>query len=420
MEVDLIIKHGSELLTLGGAEGALQRELHGALGVIENESMAINDGKILDIGNDSEISETYEGNEIDATGKLVLPGFIDAHTHLVYAGARENELSLKVRGISYRQIARRGGGIHSTVRKTRNASKSDLKDQAKGRLDEMLRHGTTTAEVKSGYGLNTEEELKLLETIKELDEEHPIDLIPTFLGAHEIPQRYENAPEKYVEEIIEEMIPKVANRGLAKFCDVFVEEGVFTVEQGRKILEAGKKHGLTPRLHADELSNLRGAELAAQVDAISASHLLHASKKGLQLMAKKGIIGIYLPASCMALLSETFPNGREIIDSGLSMALASDLNPNCWVTNLQTVLTLAVYFMRITPAEAITAATINAAASLGFEKEVGSLKKGKRADIIIMNVPNHRWLGYKMGVNLVDTVVKNGKVEWRSPSALSD
>lgn len=412
MEVDLIIRHASELLTLRGGEKPLTRELIGALGIIENASLAIKDGKIVDFGKDSDIADEYEGRKIDAEGQLVMPGFVDAHTHLVFAGARENELSLKVRGLSYSEIAKRGGGIHKTVRMTREASKKELHEQAKTRLDEMLRHGTTTIEAKSGYGLNMEDEVKILEVIKELDEEHPIDIIPTFLGAHEIPKEHEDEPDEYIKKVIEEMIPEVAKRDLARYCDVFVEKGVFSIAQARRIFKSAKKHGLLPRVHADELSQLGGTELAAEVEATSASHLLYASREGLQRLAEQKIIGIYLPAACMALLSETFPNGREIINAGVPLALATDFNPNCWLTNMQTVLMLAIYFMKLTPAETVTAATINAASSLGLDTKIGSIEEGKQADILLLDVPGHRWLGYKMGTNLVHTVIKEGNIVW--------
>lgn len=413
MEVDLIIRHASELLTLQGGKAPFTRELIGALGVIENGCLAIKDGKIVDFGKDADIADRYEGSEIDAEGQIVMPGFVDAHTHLVFDGARENELSLKVRGVSYSEIARRGGGIHKTVRRTREASKKELFKQAKARLDEMLRHGTTTIEAKSGYGLNVEEEIKILKVIKELDEKHPIDIIPTFLGAHEIPKEHEDEPEEYINEVIEEMIPKVAKENLAKYCDAFVEKGVFSVDQGRRIFKKARENGLLPRVHADELSQFGGAELAADIGAVSASHLLHASEKGINRLVEQKIIGIYLPAACMSLLSEEFPNGRNIINSGLPLALATDFNPNCWLTNMQTVLMLSVYFMKLTPAEAVTASTINPAFSLDLAEEVGSIEKGKQADIILLDVPNHRWLGYKLGTNLVSKVIKEGKIVWQ-------
>lgn len=412
MEVDLIIKNASELLTLQGTDQPARDEFLGALGVIENGSVAIKDDTIIEIGKEEEISEEYEGKEINARNNVVMPGFIDAHTHLVFAGARENELSLKIRGISYKAIAERGGGIQKTVQMTREASKEELVQQAEKRLDEMLKYGTTTIEAKSGYGLNVEDEIKMLEVIQELDQAHPIDIIPTFLGAHEIPKEYKEEPEEYVKKITEEMIPTVSENNLAKFCDVFVEDGVFSIKQARQIFNVGKEYGLIPRVHADELTQLGGAELAAEIGAISASHLLHASEQGVTNMREQNVIGIYLPAACMTLMSENFPNLRKIIDSGLPIALATDLNPNCWLTNMQTVLMLGIYFMRITPAEAVTAATLNPAYSLGIQEKVGSIEKGKNADMIILDVPTHRWLGYKMGTNLVNTVIKDGKIVW--------
>lgn len=417
MEADLIIRHASELITREGLGEPLRKELIGALGVIENASVVINEEKILKVGKDEEISEEITAKrEIDATDQIVLPGFIDAHTHLVFGGSRENELSLKVKGFSYMQIAQRGGGIQKTVKQTRNATKEELKTAARARLDEMLRHGTTTIEAKSGYGLNTKQEIKLLEVINELDKEHPIDVIPTFLGAHEVPPQYKKNPEEYIDTIIEEMIPKIAKKDLAKFCDVFLEKGVFNKKQAARILRAGKKHGLVPRIHTDEFTQSGGAEVAVDVGAISASHLLKTSKRDLKNLAENSIIGIYLPAACMSLFSERFPDGRESIDSGLPIALATDFNPSCWLTNMQTVIMLAIYFMNITPAETVSATTLNPAYSLGIENKVGSIEKGKKADLILIDIPNHRWLGYKFGTNIVNTVIKDGQIAWRRNS----
>jgi len=268
----------------------------------------------------------------------------------------------------------------------------------------MLSYGTTTCEAKSGYGLDTKTELKILKTQKKLNETHEIDIVSTFLGAHAIPKEYD--AYEYADIIIDEMLPKT--KGLARFCDVFCEKGVFTVEQSRKILKAGKTHGLIPKIHADEIFNTGGAELAAEVGAISADHLLMSSDDGLKQMANKGVIGVLLPGTPFSLMLERYASGRKIIDMGVPVALATDINPNCWTENMQFIIQLACLNMKMTPAEAITASTFNAACAIGLNDTVGSLEKGKQADIILLDCPNHRFIPYRYGVNLVEKVIKKG------------
>ncbi len=412
MHVDILIVDAEELITL---KGYSERPKIGAelrdLGIIPRGAVAVMNGKIVDVGKTDVLVKKYDADLlIDASGKIVLPGFVDPHTHLVFAGSREEELTLKLEGVPYLEILKRGGGILKTVRLTRNASEAELFKEAFERLNIALIHGTTTIEAKSGYGLDTKNELKILRVNRKLDEEHPIDVVSTFLGAHAIPPEFKENPDEYVDMIIKEMIPRVAKDKLAEFNDVFIEKNAFSPKQGRRILMAGKKYGLIPKVHADEFTDLGGAKLAAEVGAISADHLLNSSDEGLRKMAERGVVGVLLPATSMTLMSMKFADARKMIDLGVPVALATDLNPNCWVENMQLVITLAVYFLRMTPAEAISAATINAAHALGLGREIGSIEPGKKADIIIMNIPNHMFVGYKFGSNLVEYVIKNGRI----------
>jgi len=273
-----------------------------------------------------------------------------------------------------------------------------------------LEHGTTTVEAKSGYGLTTSEEIKCLEVLKTLNKEHPIDIVPTFLGAHAVPPEYKDNADEYVNLLIDEMIPAVASRKLAEFCDVFCEKGVFDLMQSERILLSGKEHGLTPKLHADEMTKLGGAELAAKLKAVSASHLLHASDEGLKAMAKNGVMAVLLPGTSFSLMTGRYADARKMIQCSVPVALGTDYNPSCWVESQQVIIALACHQMKMTPAETIIAATINAAHALNRAKVVGSLEPSKKADIAILNIPNHKFLGYRFGTNLVDKVIKNGKL----------
>ena len=381
------------------------------LGIMRNGALAVKDGTIAAVGSTSEITKVYKAeNVVNASGKTVLPGFIDPHTHLVFAGSREDEFQMRVEGAPYMEILDAGGGILKTVRETRRASVEKLVENGTETLNAMLEHGTTTVEAKSGYGLTTKDELKILEAIQRLNEMHTVDLVPTFLGAHAVPPEFSNSPEDYVSLVISEMIPKVAGKGLAEFCDVFCERGVFTLDQARRILVAGKNSGLKPRVHADEISLLGGAELAASVGAVSADHMLFSSDKGIKAMADKGVLATLLPAAAFSLMSGRYADARKMINSGVPVALGTDFNPSCWVENQQLVIAFACHFMKLTPAEAITAATINAAHAVCRAGEIGSLEVGKKADMIVLDVPNHKFLGYRFGVNLVDKVIKNGRL----------
>jgi len=411
-EVDLLIKNASELLTLcGESEKPVVGERMRELGIIRDGALAVDEGKIVSVGKTSEIEGKFRGREtIDAEHQVVMPGFVDPHTHLVFAGSREEEFEMRLKGTSYMEILRKGGGILNTVTQTRKASVNELVENSKKTLGVMLEHGTTTVEAKSGYGLTLKDELKCLRVMKRLDEEHSVDVVSTFLGAHAVPPEYEGRADDYVKLVVDKMIPAVASRGLAEFCDVFCEKGVFNLEQSRRILLAGKEHGLTPKLHADEMNQLGGAELAAEAKAISAEHLLYASEKGLRMMAKQSVVAVLLPTAAFALMMERYADARKMIELGVPVALGTDFNPSCWVESQQLVIALACRQMRMTPAEAITATTINAAHAINRAKEVGSLEPNKKADIVILNAPNHKFLGYRFGTNLVDRVIKEGRL----------
>jgi len=401
--VDILIENANEIITLKGQNKPRIKQEMNNLGILKKGSIAIKDGLIVAVGKNLKYkSETV----IDAKGKTVMPGFVDPHTHLVFAGSREFELDMKLRGLSYMDILKKGGGIFYTVNETRKATEVDLLRQSKNRLDSMLMHGTTTCEAKSGYGLETETELKILKIQKKLNESHSMDIVSTFLGAHAVPKGY--SADEYVDIIIDEMFPRL--RGLAQFCDVFCEKGVFTVEQSRRILNTGKKYNLAPKIHADEIVDTGGASLAVEVGAISADHLLMSSDKGLKEMANKGVIGVLLPGTPFSLMQQTYAPARKMIELGVPVALATDLNPNCWTENMQFIIQLACFNMKMTPAEAITAATFNAACALGLNSTIGSLEKGKQADVIILDCPNHKFIPYHFGVNLVETVIKNGRI----------
>jgi len=405
--VDILIKNANELVTLQGKNTPRTKHEMGQLSIMPHGSIAINDGTIVAVGNDVRVTAEQV---IDASGKTVIPGFVDPHTHVVFAGSREFELDMKLKGHSYMDILQQGGGIFYTVGQTRKASVPQLLKESTRRLDTMLAHGTTTCEAKSGYGLDTKTEVKILQTQNTLNQRHPIDIVSTFLGAHAVPKAM-NADE-YTNIVIDEMMPAIQK--LATFCDVFCEESVFTPKQSQRILEQGKTHGLIPKIHADEIIDTGGAALAAKVGAISADHLLRSSTKGLREMANKGVIGVLLPGTPFSLMMSEYASARTMLDLGVSLALATDLNPNCWIENMQFIVQLACVKMNMTPAEALTAATFNAACALGMQHTVGSLEKGKQADVLVLDCPSHKFLPYRVGVNLVSNVIKKGTVLYGS------
>jgi len=410
--VDLLIVNASELVTVaGGSEKPLVGKQMREIGVIRDGGIAVKDGRIVAVGKTADVTKGSKAAiVVSANGKAVLPGFVDPHTHLVFAGSREDEFQMRVEGASYMEILNSGGGILKTVRETRKASVEKLADFALKTLDVMLEHGTTTVEAKSGYGLTTKDELKILEAMRRANQLHAVDVVPTFLGAHAVPLEFKGNTQGYVRLVVEEMLPKVAEKVLAEFCDVFCEHGVFSLEQSKRILAGAKESGLRAKVHADEMSMLGGAELAADIGAASAEHLLFSSAEGVKAMAEKGVVGVLLPAAAFCLMTGRYADARLMVDSGVPVALGTDFNPSCLVENMQLVIAFACHFMRLTPAEALTAATINAAHAVGRARDVGSLEIGKRADIVVLDVPNHKFLGYRFGVNLVDKVVKNGRI----------
>jgi imidazolonepropionase len=409
-EIDLIIKNAEELLTL-----SLSSREESGLGIIRNGAVAIKEGRIFWIGKTGELSEKLflnrKGREIDATGKVVVPGLIDSHTHLIFAGSREDEFEQRIQGLSYLEIAEKGGGILSTVEATRKASFDELFLLGKKRLDRMLSKGVTTLEAKSGYGLSLQDELKILKVMKALQENHPIEIVPTFLGAHTVPREFRDARTRYIDLLNKEMIPKVAQERLAEFCDVFCEEKAFTVEESKKILETGKQYGLKPKIHADQLSPGGGAELAAEVGAFSADHLEHVSQEGIKKMAEKGVTAVLLPGASFFLSMKKYPPARDMIEQGVPVSLATDLNPGSSMTeSLPLMMTMGCTMFKMTPKEVIQATTVHAARSIGREKEIGSLEVGKQADILLLDIPNYRYLPYHFGVDHVEKVIKKGKV----------
>ncbi|AFM43082.1 imidazolonepropionase [Desulfosporosinus acidiphilus SJ4] len=414
---DLVIHSADIMVTMKGhSDSPACKEGMSEIGLIENGAVAVRDGKIVAVGSTEEVlADGWVGPytvQINAQGKVVTPGFVDPHTHVIYAGSRENELSLKLKGVPYLEILRQGGGIHSTVRSTRLASDAEVKSQTRNRLKTMLSMGTTTAEVKSGYGLTLEEELRMLRLIKELDHEQDLDLVPTFMGAHAVPSGY--TEEEFTDYVVEGMLPQVAFKGLAEFCDVFCEPGVFSVQSSERILKKARELNLKLKIHADELESAGGAELGAKMGVTSADHLLQASDQGISALAEQGVIAVLLPATSFNLAKNSYARARTMIEKGVPVAVATDSNPGSSPTeSIPFVLTLACLYLRLTPEEAITAATINAAYAVGRAHQVGSLEIGKQGDILVLNVPNLNYLPYHFGNNPVDVVVKNGKIVWR-------
>lgn len=396
---DLTLLNASELITLNPGSlhtGSSMDEL----GILNKASISIKEGKISSIG-----SPRPAQKEINVQGKVVLPGFIDPHTHLVFGGSRANEFELRMKGATYQEIASKGGGIKSTVMHTREASEKELINSAFNRLDYALEWGTTTLEVKSGYGLMLEHELKMLKVIKKLSNLHPISLIPTFLGAHEIPT--DKTKEMYLTELLDKMIPEASK--LAKFCDVFCEKGVFTKEESQKILERGKEFGLIPKVHADELTSSGGSELAGSMGAISADHVIHPSDEGIRLMKEAGTVVVLLPGTCLFLNHK--PPVKKLLETGIPIAIGSDFNPGSSpLLAMPIIISLACVLLGLTPAQAITAATINAAHAIGLGDSIGSLEIGKVADLLILNVSSYREIPYWLGFNPVQAVIKGGQI----------
>ena len=409
---DFAIINANELVTLKGTSSRPQtkNEMNN-LRIIKNGAVAAKKGRIVAVGTTKEVlSRLEKGYEvIDASGKLVTPGLIDPHVHLVFGGSREEELEqMAVKGVPYLEIKAKGGGMPTTLKATTQASTEELLKITTHILDTMLIHGTTTIEAKSGYEMTFRGEIRQLEIIKTLNETHPIDLVSTFM-AQGIPVEYADKVDQLTDQIVNKWIPEVAKRKLAEYCDVFCEKGYFNVTQSKRILEAGMKHGLKPRIHADWLAHSGGAKLGAELNVISADHLIFTPQEEIRTLVKKRIIGTFLPTTPFCYLG-TYAKAREIIEAGLPVALGTDLSAADMCESMQMMMTIAILQMRMTTEEALTAATINAAHAIEKAKEIGSLEVGKRADIVIFDAPNHKYVSYHYGVNLAEKIFKNGEL----------
>jgi imidazolonepropionase len=402
MRADLIIKSDC-IVTCRGESG---------LGLSDGY-IAIEKDKIIAV-EEGEVPDEYLGpgaTLLEAAGQTVTPGLIDAHTHLIHGGSREDELSLKLKGVPYLEILQRGGGILSTVRRTRSASKEELKRKAAKSLDQMLLHGTTTVEAKSGYGLDWETEVKCLEAAGELDREHPVDIIRTFMGAHAVPAEFAGDSKGYLKFLLDRVMPYVAEKHLAEFIDVFCEEGVFETKEAAVLLKAGRELGFKLKIHADEIVSLQGADLAATLQAVSAEHLSASSAAGLKAMAEAGVTAVLLPGTSFYLRLGKYADVRHMINQGIRVALATDYNPGtCPTENLQVIMSFACYGMGLQPEEIIRGMTVNAAYAVDRAQEIGSIEAGKKADLVIFDTPNLDYLVYHFGINHVDKVIKNGKI----------
>jgi len=412
MKGSIIIKNASQLVTCSGfkaKQGKAMSDLH----VIDDGAVVIENGVITAVGKTKEVLTKFEetgSKTIDATGKAVLPGFVDSHTHFVFAGYRAEEFSWRLRGESYMEIMNRGGGIASTVRATREASREGLIESGKKRLNSMLSFGVTTVEGKSGYGLDEKTEIKQLEVMETLGSLHAVDIVKTFLGAHAVPEDFKGRADKFIDYMTDSVMPQVTHRNLAEFCDIFCEKDVFSLEQSKRLLLKAKELGFKLKIHADEISPLGGTELAADLGAVSADHLLHASDKGIAEMAKRSIVATLLPGTAFS-LREPYARGRYIIDQGCAVALATDLNPgSCFSESIPLIFILATLYMDITIEEAVTALTINGAAAIDRADRIGSIDVGKAGDVIILEFPSYKYIPYHIGVSCVEKVIKSGNL----------
>jgi len=414
----IAIVNCAQIVTLAGPARARVGPEMSELAIVASGALLVRGKEIVEIGRTDQIERAIEREQrsgaecdvVDAGGRVILPGFVDAHTHPVFAGTRVDEFEQRIKGATYQEIAARGGGIQSTVNRTRAASLDELVNAGKRYASWFLRGGTTTVEAKSGYGLSLEDEVKLLRAIRRLNQETPLRYVPTFLGAHTIPPEYRSRRDDYVSLLIDEMLPQIAREKLAEFCDVFCEENVFTRDESWRILSAARCHGLGLRIHADQLSLGGGAKLAAELGSVTADHLEHTDAGGIAALKTAGVQPVLLPGSVYALGSSRYPAARQMIDAGLAVVLATDFNPGSSpTTSMLTILSLAATHMKMTPAEAITATTINAAYSLNRGDKLGSLVPGKIADFVIHDTGDYRELAYFFGVNHAWQVYASGQ-----------
>jgi len=411
-QVDMIIFNATELLTMRGVARARRGAEMNDLGLIKDGAIAVQDGKILEVGLSSEILLKYQSDQmIDALDKVVMPGFVDPHTHPVFAATREKEFEMRILGKSYVEISQSGGGIRSSIAGVRQASEDHLYKLARKRIEKIIANGTTTLEAKSGYGLSTESELKMLRVIKRLNEDLPIEIVPTFMGAHEFPNEYKDNRSEYIRILKEEMLPRVKESGLAEYVDIFTEAHVYNIEQSRDILQTAKNLGFQIRLHADEIAPIGGAELAGEMQAVSADHLGACSDAGIAALRDNGVIATLLPGTLFSLGMPHYARARDMIAAECPVALATDYNPgSCNCDSMQFIITLACLQMKMSVAEAICAGTINAAYALQRGDRIGSIEAGKQADILLMDMPSYQFLPYHFGSNNVDTIIKAGQI----------
>lgn len=417
-KISLKIENISELITVSGKNEKRRGKLQGEIERISDGLVLASGEKIVYAGAKSGAPE-YELESdavvIDATGKTVTPGFVDSHTHLVHGGSREHELNQKLHGVPYLDILAQGGGIMYTLKKTKEMSEDELYNQAIKSVDELLSYGVTTVEAKTGYGIDDfDTEMKQLNVADRIDKNHPVDIVHTFMAAHAVPKQYKENPDEFIDIVINDYLPKIKEDGRAEFCDVFCEQGVFNAEQSKKLLLAAKEYGLTPKIHADEIVELGGTTVAADVNAISAEHLIKCSSKGVKELARGDVIANLLPGTSFNMGDHIFAPAREMIENDVAVAISTDYNPgSCPTENIQLCMYLACLNMKMTPEEVLVGVTINAAAAINREDKIGSLMEGKLADIAIFNAPNLDYLVYHFGINHTNTVIKKGKVVYK-------
>jgi imidazolonepropionase len=419
--VDLLILNAAQVVTCASPDGPKRRAAMTDVGLIENGAIAVDDGVIIAVGDSATLRAKYSAAQtIDAAGKVVCPGFVDPHTHVVYAGNRIGDFELRIQGKSYMEIMAAGGGIVSTMQAVRGASVDQLVAETRPRLDAMFKLGTTTTEIKTGYGLDTPSEINMLKAIEALDQSHAMDVVPTFLGAHALPPEYKDRPDAYVDLVVNDMLPAVAewrhgstfaSQGILCFNDVFCEQNAFDVAQSRRVLEAGLALGLPVKIHADEFTALGGVTLALELGAVSADHLDVTTPEERAKLAESQTVGVVLPAVNFNLGSSHFADARALIDAGSALAVSTDINPgSAPCPSMQFVMAIACRYQKLLPSEAFNAATINAAYAIGMGDKIGSLETGKQADLLIVNATDYRQIAYQFGGNLIETVIKRGQI----------